>query len=132
MFRLIISAYFILLLAGCHALPNHLDNNAYSEPAWVKRYPGTGVTSSAGTHAYGRQKQMEMARLSARTEFAKQQGVTIDNVHLIEQNQDGLLYSGSQTLEKTLDNTVKATIKDEWYDAVRDVYHVWLVPVTSP
>lgn len=97
-------------------------------PAWIMN-PGNGVVASCGFNIKGRYAQEECALQRARERLAAQQGVEISSVSYLSErvhNDASSVSLNKETVEKVSGVTVKARIRDTWYDAQRDEYYVWL------
>ncbi len=91
--------------------------------------PGNGVVASCGFNIKGRYAQEECALQRARERLAAQQGVEISSVSYLSErvrNDASSVSLNKETVEKVSGVTVKARIRDTWYDAQRDEYYVWL------
>lgn len=112
-----------LLLGGCAGQPRN-----GGAPDWIMK-PGSGVVASCGFNIKGRYAQEQCALMRARERLAAQQGVEISSVSYLSErmrNDASSVSLNKETLEKVSGVTVKARIRDTWYDAQRDEYYVWL------
>ncbi|PHS61489.1 MAG: hypothetical protein COB09_17735 [Thalassobium sp.] len=112
-----------LLLGGCAGQPRN-----GGAPDWIMN-PGSGVVASCGFNIKGRYAQEQCALMRARERLAAQQGVEISSVSYLSErmrNDASSVSLNKETLEKVSGITVKARIRDTWYDAQRDEYYVWL------
>ncbi|MCT7360128.1 hypothetical protein [Thalassolituus pacificus] len=112
-----------LLLGGCAGQPRN-----GGAPDWIMN-PGSGVVASCGFNIKGRYAQEQCALMRARERLAAQQGVEISSVSYLSErmrNDASSVSLNKETLEKVSGVTVKARIRDTWYDAQRDEYYVWL------
>ncbi len=112
-----------LLLGGCAGQPRN-----GGAPDWIMN-PGSGVVASCGFNIKGRYAQEQCALMRARERLAVQQGVEISSVSYLSErvrNDASSVSLNKETLEKVSGVTVKARIRDTWYDAQRDEYYVWL------
>lgn len=97
-------------------------------PVWIMN-PGSGVVASCGFNIKGRYAQEQCALMRARERLAAQQGVEISSVSYLSErvrNDASSVSLNKETMEKVSAKTVKARIRDTWYDAQRDEYYVWL------
>lgn len=118
---------FAACLSACASAP---PVNTSQRPDWIEN-PGNGVSASAGTHAYGKVAQEELAIARARVEYAKRFGVAIESVGNYTKNMangrsNTVGQQVSQEQSKQMD--VKAVVKAKWRDEDSDVLYVWLVP----
>ena len=121
-----LSAWLLMaawLLGGCAGQPRN-----GGAPDWIMN-PGSGVVASCGFNIKGRYAQEQCALMRARERLAAQQGVEISSVSYLSErmrNDASSVSLNKETLEKVSGVTVKARIRDTWYDAQRDEYYVWL------
>lgn len=116
----------LVLFAACASDPV----NQY-QPGWISN-PQDGVVGSAVTHVKGRYYQEELAIARARERLAARYGVEISSVQTIKQkviNDRSYVTSDKQTQQKVKNQTVKAQLRETWYDSAHDVIWVWLYPV---
>ena len=123
--RTILGVLLIFLL-GCQPTANR-----QSEPTWITN-PEDGAVGSAVTHVRGRYHQEELAIARARERLAARYGVEISSVQTIREkvvNERAYVTSDKETWQSVTGKTVKARVRETWYDAARDVIWVWLYPV---
>ena len=119
---LIIMAGF---LTACAQQPS---NNGV--PNWLSN-PGNGVVASCGFHIGGHYQQQECAVQRGRERLAAEQGVEVSSVAMIKErviNGHESVVMNKETTSNVTNKTVKARVRDSYYDAQRDEYYVWVVP----
>jgi len=121
----LISLLFMLFLVSCAQAPAKP-----SVPTWLMN-PSQGVVASCGFHIGGHYQQQECAIQRARERLAAQQGVEVSSMTLLNErvvNDHESVSMNKQTEINVKNKTVKARVKETYYDASRDEYYVWLVP----
>ena len=114
-----------LLLFGCAQQP--VKNGL---PDWFYN-PQNGVVASCGFHIGGHHQQQECAIQRGRERLAAEQGVEVRSVAVLKErvvNGQELVAMGKETQSSVTNKTVKARVKDFYYDVQRDEYYVWVVP----
>ena len=114
-----------IFLSACAQQP--VNNGA---PSWLYN-PGMGVVASCGFHIGGHYQQQECAIQRGRERLAAQQGVEVSSVAVIKErvvNGYESVVMDKETTSNVTNKTVKARVKDSYYDAQRDEYYVWVVP----
>lgn len=99
-------------------------------PHWLSN-PGKGVVASCGFHIGGHYQQQECAIQRGRERLAAEQGVEVNSVAVIKErvvNGSESVVMDKETTSNVSNKTVKARVKDSYYDAQRDEYYVWVVP----
>lgn len=113
------------LLAAC---AQQTVNNGV--PYWLSN-PENGVVASCGFHIGGHYQQQECAIQRGRERLAAEQGVEVSSVSMIKErvvNGHESVVMDKETISNVTNKTVKARVKDSYYDAQRDEYYVWVVP----
>lgn len=113
------------VLVGCAHQP---ENNKI--PHWLSN-PEGGVVASCGFHIGGHYQQQECAIQRGRERLASEQGVEVSSVSVIKErviNGQESVVMDKETTANVTKKTVKAKVKDSYYDAQRDEYYVWVVP----
>lgn len=98
------------------------------QPEWLLN-PGNGVVASCGFHIKGHYAQQERAIQRARERLAARQGVEVSSVSQLTtrvHNDRESVTLNKETREKVNQVTVKARVRESWYDAQRDEYYVWV------
>ncbi|UTW48654.1 LPP20 family lipoprotein [Bacterioplanoides sp. SCSIO 12839] len=98
------------------------------QPEWLLN-PGNGVVASCGFHIKGHYAQQECAIQRARERLAARQGVEVSSVSQLTtrvHNDRESVTLNKETREKVNQVTVKARVRESWYDAQRDEYYVWV------
>ena len=98
------------------------------QPEWLLN-PGDGVVASCGFHIKGHYAQQECAIQRARERLAARQGVEVSSVSQLTtrvHNDRESVTLNKETREKVNQVTVKARVRESWYDAQRDEYYVWV------
>ena len=101
-----------------------------SVPSWLMN-PSQGVVASCGFHIGGHYKQQECAVQRARERLAAQQGVEVSSMTVLNErvvNDHESVSMNKQTEISVKNKSVKARVKESYYDAARDEYYVWVVP----
>lgn len=101
------------------------------KPDWIGS-PGQGAVGSSVTHVKGRHYQEELAIARARERLAARYGVEISSVQTIKEkvvNDKAYVTSTKQIEQAVKSQTVKAQVRETWYDAAHDVIWVWVYPV---
>lgn len=101
------------------------------KPDWISS-PGQGAVGSSVTHVKGRHYQEELAIARARERLAARFGVEISSIQTIKErvvNDRAYVTSIKQIEQAVKSQTVKAQVRETWYDAVRDEMWVWVYPV---
>jgi hypothetical protein len=124
----------MLLVAGCLAMSGcATPPPVASRPSWIDN-PGNGVSASAGVHVKGRVAQEELAIARAREEYAKRYGVKVQSVQTYATsvaNDRSSTVGQKLTQEETIQEDVKARVKEKWRDPDSDVLWVWVVPANQ-
>jgi len=118
-------ATMVFLLFGCAQQPKK-----NGMPEWFYN-PGDGVVASCGFHVGGHHKQQECAIQRGRERLAAEQGVEVSSVAVLKEkvvNGRESVVMDKETHSTVSNTTVKARVKDFYYDAARDEYYVWVVP----
>jgi hypothetical protein len=113
------------LLAGCAQQP--VSNGV---PQWLFN-PDVGVVASCGFHIGGRYQQEECAVQRGRERLAAEKGVEVNSIAVIKErvvNGSESVVMDKETVSKVKNKTIKARVKEFYYDAPRDEYYVWVVP----
>lgn len=113
------------LLVACAQQP--IKNGV---PTWLSN-PGKGVVASCGFHIGGHYQQQECAIQRGRERLAAEQGVEVNSIAVIKErvvNGNESVVMDKETTSNVTNKTVKARVKDSYYDAQRDEYYVWVVP----
>ncbi|WP_420589281.1 hypothetical protein [Bacterioplanoides sp.] len=113
----------VLILSACKTAPVK-----QGQPEWLLN-PGDGVVASCGFHIKGHYAQQECAVQRARERLAARQGVEVSSISYLNtrvKNDRSSVSMDKETLEKVNRVTVKAKVKETWYDAQRDEYYVWM------
>ena len=116
--------FVIFFLVGCaqKAINNSVPNWIYGAEI--------GVVASCGFHIKGHYYQQECAVQRARERLAAQQGVTVSSISLLSQsvsNDLSLVNMNKDIVSEVKTKTVKARVKEHYYDVQRDEYYVWMV-----
>ena len=101
------------------------------KPDWISS-PGQGAVGSSVTHVKGRHYQEELAIARARERLAARYGVEISSVQSIREtvaNDKAYVTSVKQIEQAVKSQTVKAQVRETWYDAAHDEIWVWVYPV---
>jgi hypothetical protein len=112
-----------LMLLACSSVP--------AMPDWINN-PGDGEVGSSVTHVKGKYFQEELAIARARERLAARYGVAVSSVQTIREtvvNDTAYVTSDKQINQAVKTQTVKARLRDKWYDAAHDVIYVWMYPV---
>ena len=115
-----------MLLTACNSSETLPD-----EPDWINN-PGDGAVGSAVTHIKGRFYQEDLAISRARERLAARYGVEISSVQTIKEqvkNDRAYVTSNKQIDQNVKRTTVKAQVRETWYDKAHDVLWVWLYPI---
>lgn len=102
-----------------------------AKPDWIAD-PGQGAIGSSVTHVKGRYYQEELAIARARERLAARYGVEISSVQSIKErvaNDKAYVTSVKQIEQAVKSQTVKAQVRETWYDAAHDEVWVWVYPV---
>lgn len=113
----------VFSLSACTQLPVK-----QGQPEWLLN-PGDGVVASCGFHIKGHYAQQECAVQRARERLAARQGVEVSSVsHLTTRvhNDREHVTLNKETQETVNQVTVRARVKESWYDVQRDEYYVWV------
>jgi len=113
----------VFSLSGCTVTPVK-----QGQPEWLLN-PGDGVVVSCGFHVKGHYAQQECALQRARERLAARQGVEVSSVSYLNtqvSNDRERVTLDKATLEKVSKVTVKARVRETWYDVQRDEYYVWM------
>lgn len=118
----------ILLLAGC--AQKSINNDV---PTWLYGSE-IGVVASCGFNIRGHYQQQECAVQRARERLAAQQGVTVSSVSVLSErvvNDSSAVNMSKDIVTEVKNQTVKARIKEHYYDVQRDEYYVWMVSTNN-
>ena len=113
-------------IAACQSQPAHLDR-----PAWINS-PEQGAVGSSVTHVKGRHYQEELAIARARERLAARYGVEVSSVQTIREtvtNDRAYITSVKQIEQAVNSQTVKAQVRETWYDSAHDEIWVWVYPI---
>jgi alkylation response protein AidB-like acyl-CoA dehydrogenase len=102
-----------------------------AKPDWIND-PGQGAVGSSVTHVKGRHYQEELAIARARERLAARYGVEISSVQSIQEkvaNDKAYVTSVKQIEQAVKSQTVKAQVRETWYDAAHDEIWVWVHPI---
>ncbi len=116
-----------VLAAGLSGCAQKGMNNG--QPNWLYGAE-TGVVASCGFHIKGHYYQQECAVQRARERLAAQQGVTVSSISVLNQsvaNDRSSVRMNKEVISEVKQKTVKARVKDNYYDVQRDEYYVWMV-----
>ena len=116
----------IFTLFACQSEPVKLV-----KPDWINN-PGQGAAGSSVTHVKGRHYQEELAISRARERLAARYGVEISSVQTIKEtvaNDRAYVTSVKQIEQAVKSQTVKAQVREVWYDSGHDEIWVWVYPV---
>lgn len=100
-------------------------------PDWIAS-PGQGAVGSSVTHVKGRYYQEELAIARARERLAARYGVEISSVQTINErvaNDKAYVTSVKQIEQAVKSKTVKAQVRETWYDSAHDEIWVWVYPI---
>jgi hypothetical protein len=115
-----------VILTACSS-----GNTLPDEPDWINN-PGNGAVGSAVTHIKGRYHQEELAITRARERLAARFGVELSSVQTVREqvtNDHAYVTSIKQIDQSVKKTTVKAQVRETWYDKAHDVVWVWLYPI---
>ena len=101
------------------------------QPDWIHN-PGQGAVGSSVTHVKGRHYQEELAIARARERLAARYGVEISSVQTISEkviNDHAYVTSDKQIEQAVKSQTVKAQVRETWYDTAHDEIWVCVYPV---
>lgn len=115
--------FTVLILPACKTAPVK-----HGPPEWLLN-PGDGVVASCGFHIKGHHAQQECAIQRARERLASRQGVEVSSVSQLTtrvHNDRESVTLNKETREKVNQVTVKARVRESWYDVQRDEYYVWV------
>ena len=121
-------ALVMSLVAGCASGPAPVAGSP--RPAWIDD-PGDGAVGSSTTHVKGRHYQQELAIERAREKLAARLGVTVSSVQTVEEkvaNSSASVVAKRNTVSIIENKTVRARVKETWYDSARDTFWVLVVP----
>jgi hypothetical protein len=125
-FSLICGLIMLVMLSACNS-----GDTLPDEPDWISN-PGDGTVGSAVTHIKGRYYQEDLAISRARERLAARYGVEVSSVQTIKEqvrNDHAYVTSTKQIDQSVKRTTVKAQVRETWYDRAHDVMWVWLYPV---
>lgn len=125
---LLIATMLVTGLAGC--AQKGMSNG---QPQWLYGAE-TGVVASCGFHVKGHYYQQECAVQRARERLAAQQGVTVSSISVLNQsvaNERSSVSMNKEVISEVKQKTVKARVKDNYYDVQRDEYYVWMVSTSN-
>ena len=100
-------------------------------PEWVHD-PGDGAVGSAVTHIRGRHHQEELAIARARERLAARYGVDVSSVQTIHEkvvNDKAYVTSNKEIFQQVNKATVKAHVREIWYDKSKDEIWAWVYPM---
>lgn len=124
--RISLIILLVAMTAACKSAPERPE-----APAWIQN-PEDGAVGSAVTHVKGRHHQEEMAIARARERLAARYGVNVSSVQAIQErvvNDRAYLTSDKVIRQEVKTQTVKAQVRETWYDPSKDEIWVWLYPV---
>ena len=101
------------------------------KPDWISS-PGQGAVGSSVTHVRGRHYQEELAISRARERLAARYGVEISSVQTIKEtvaNDRAYVTSVKQIEQAVKSQTVKAQVREIWYDTGHDEIWAWVYPI---
>lgn len=116
----------LLFITGCQSSAIIL-----ARPDWINS-PGEGAVGSSVTHVKGRHYQEELAISRARERLAARYGVEISSIQTIREkvaNDRAYVTSVKEIQQAIKKQTVKAHIREIWYDASHDEIWVWAYPI---
>lgn len=125
-FSFISSLILLIMLTACSS-----GDTLPEEPDWINN-PGDGAVGSAVTHIKGRYFQEGLAIARARERLAARYGVEVSSVQTIKEqvkNDHAYVTSTRQIDQSVKNTTVKAQVRETWYDRAHDVIWVWLYPI---
>ena len=116
----------LICIAACSSQPEKA-----AMPEWIST-PGQGAVGSSVTHVKGRHYQEELAIARARERLAARYGVEISSVQTINEkvvNDRAYVTSTKQIEQAVKSKTVKAQVRETWYDSAHDEIWVWVYPI---
>ncbi len=116
----------LILIAACQS-----EAVKPAKPDWISS-PGQGAVGSSVTHIKGRYYQEELAISRARERLAARYGVEISSVQTIREtvaNERTYVTSVKQIEQAVKSSTVRAQVREIWYDTTHDEIWVWVYPV---
>lgn len=122
----ILPLIFLLFIASCSS-----EDTKPEKPDWVYN-PGQGAVGSSVTHIKGRHYQEELAISRARERLAARYGVEISSFQTIREkvaNDRAYITSEKEIAQAVKKHTVKAQVREMWYDSSSDEIWVWVYPV---
>lgn len=122
----LLSLVLLLIIAACQSEPVQPE-----KPDWIQQ-PGQGAVGSSSTHVKGRHYQEDLAISRARERLAARYGVEISSVQTIREkvvNDNAYVTSDKQIDQSITKQTVRAHVRETWYDSARDEIWVWVYPV---
>ncbi len=122
----VLSILLFLSLTACQSGPVRPE-----KPAWISN-PEEGAVASSVTHIKGRYYQEELAITRARERLAARYGVEISSIQTISERvaNDRSYVTSAKQIEQAINRkSVKAHIRETWYDAGHDEFWVWVYPV---
>lgn len=125
----ILSLFMLFALFNLNACQS--DPVKPAKPAWIAS-PDQGAVGSSVTHVKGRYFQEELAIARARERLAARYGVEISSVQTIREtvaNDRAYVTSVKQIDQAVKSRTVKAQVRETWYDAAHDEFWVWVYPI---
>jgi hypothetical protein len=125
-FSIISGLTLLIMLTACGS-----GDTLPDEPDWINN-PGDGAVGSAVTHVKGRYYQEELAITRARERLAARYGVEVSSVQTVKEkviNDRAYVTSDKQIEQSVKRTTVKAQVRETWYDRPHDVMWVWLYPI---
>lgn len=128
LFKLLLIALLATSLFGCATQPKPKSTQ---KPAWMDNPRAVGDVvglGHAGIHFNGKAAQRELATSRALDEIARQMGVTVSSIMVINQQHTGMGSSTNMaaTSEQSVKgNVVNAVVHDEWQEG--DTLYVIMV-----
>jgi hypothetical protein len=116
----------LLFITGCQ-----YSATKSARPDWINN-PDEGAVGSSVTHVKGRHYQEELAISRARERLAARYGVEISSIQTIREkvaNDRAYVTSVKEIQQAIKKQTVKAHIREIWYDASHDEIWVWAYPI---
>lgn len=129
--RLLVNTFALLftltLLSACNS------NKAKPLPNWIND-PGDGAVGSSSTHIRGRHYQEELAISRARERLAARYGVEVASIQTIRErvvNDKSYVTSDKEILQQVNKTTVKAHVREIFYDTAHDEIWAWVYPIAN-
>lgn len=101
------------------------------QPDWINN-PGKGTSASAVTHVMGKHQQEELAISRARERMAARYGVNVSSIHQTHEvvTNDKMYVTSDKKIQQIIKNkTVRARVREKWYNKTTDEIWVWLYPI---